>query len=110
MTARRNYIFLNNYITKAPSTNLKWFGRDSDTQFTETKYTEATDDPNHYFKNVKFVNFDIFYHNIGGCKLQKQLEDYQKISEENITNYGFTVKCDMISVAHHSERYNIFFD
>ena len=64
MTARRNYIFTNKYIPPATKTDLKWYERDLDTWFHEMKYQEATDNPDQYVSDVKFVNFDIFYNDI----------------------------------------------
>ena len=64
MTARRNYIFTNKYIPPATKTVLKWYEQDLNTWYNEMKYKEATENPNQYFSNVKFVNFDIIHHDI----------------------------------------------
>ena len=47
------------------------------------KYKEATENPNQYFNNVKFVNFDIIYHDIRKTKLQNPLEEYQTINKND---------------------------
>ena len=62
MTARRNYIFTNKYIPPQPPTDFKWYEQDLETCCSEAKYRRATDNPDYYFKNVKFVKFDIIYH------------------------------------------------
>ena len=47
------------------------------------KYKEATDNPDQYFSDVKFVSFDIIYNGIRKTKLQKPLEDYQTINKND---------------------------
>ena len=109
MTARQNYVFTNKYIPPPPSAGLKWYEQDLDTWYKETKYKKATDDPEHYFNHVKFINFDIIYNDICKSKLQKSIKDYKTINKEDFDNYEHRVKGNMISSAHGSERDNIFF-
>ena len=83
MTARQNYIFTNKYIPLATKTHLKRYERDLDTWFGKMKYKEATDNPDQYFSDVKFVSFDIIYNGIRKTKLQKPLEEYQTINKND---------------------------
>ena len=69
------------------------------------KYKEATDNPDQYFSDVKFVSFDI----IRKTKLQKPLEDYQTINKNDFDGYDQKLKNEMLSAAHRSERKDIFF-
>ena len=108
MTARQNHIFTNKYIPPLPSTDLKWYEQDLDMWYNETKYKEVTDDPEHYFNHVKFINFDTIYNNICKSKLQKSIKDYKTINKEDFDGYDHRVKDNIISLAHRSERDNIF--
>ena len=83
MTARQNYIFTNKYIPLATKTDLKQYERDLDTSFGKMRYKEATDNPDQYFSDVKFVSFDIIYNGIRKTKLQKPLEEYQTINKND---------------------------
>ena len=73
------------------------------------KYKEATDNPDQYFSDVKFVSFDIIYNGIRKTKLQKPLEDYQTIDKNDFDGYDQKLKNEMLSAAHRSERKDIFF-
>ena len=110
MTARRNYFFINKYIPTATKTDLKWYQRDLDTWFNEMKYKEATTNPNQYFSNVKFVNFDIIYNEIRKTKLQKPIDKYQTIYKKDFDVYDQKLKDGMIRSAHRSERTDTFFE
>ena len=92
MTTRKNYIFTNRYIPPRRPIDLKWFQWDLDTWYTEIKYWEATDDPDYYFKNVKFINFGRIYRHIHKSKLQKPIQEYQRISKGNFKNYSILLK------------------
>ena len=74
------------------------------------KYKEATDNPDQYFSDVKFVSFDIIYNGIRKTKLQKPLEDYQTINKNDFDGYDQKLKNEMLSAAHRSERKDIFFE
>lgn len=74
------------------------------TWYTEIKYREATDDPDYYFKNVKFIDFSIIYCHIYKSKLQKPIQEYQKISRTTV----FYLKDETISSAQRSDHDNIF--
>ena len=52
------------------------------------KCKEATENPNQYFSNVKFVNFVIIYNDISKTKLQKPLEEYQTINKNDFDGYN----------------------
>ena len=91
MTARRNYTFTNKYIPPATKTDLKWYERDLDTWFDEMKYQEATDNPDQYVSDAKFVNFDIIYNDIH--KTVTKTEEYQTIkitSTDTTKNLSFS--------------------
>ena len=72
-------------------------------------YKKATDNPDQYFINVKFVNFDIIYNDIHKRKLEKTIEEYQTICNKDVDNYKPEVQNSMLSSAHRSERNDIFF-
>ena len=110
MTARRNYIFTNKYIPPATKTDLKWYKRDLNTWHNEMKYNEATENPDQYFSNVKFVNFYITYNDIRKSKLQKPLEEYHTINKNDFDGYNQKLKCEMLSAAYRSKRKGIFFE
>ena len=73
------------------------------------KYKEATENPNQYFSNVKFVNFDIIHHDIRKTKLQKPLEEYQTVNKNDFDGYNQKLKNEMSSAAHRSVRKDVFF-
>ena len=98
MTIRQwNYILTNKYIPPSPSTDLKWYEWELDIWYNETKYKEATDDPEHYFNYIKFINFDIIYNEIRKSKLQKSIKDYKTINKKDFDVYDHRVKGNMIS-------------
>ena len=96
MTDRRNYIFTNKYIHPVTKTDLKWYERDLNTWYNEMKCKEATENPNQYFSNVKFVNFVIIYNDIRKTKLQKPLEEYQTINKNDFDGYDQKLKNEML--------------
>ena len=59
----------------------------ANTWFTEVKYKKATENLTHYFDNVKLVNFDIIYSDFRKRKLEKPIEEYQTICNEDFDNY-----------------------
>ena len=71
------------------------------------KYKEATENPNQYFNNVKFVNFDIIYRDIRKTKLQNPLEEYQTINKNDFDGYDKKLKNEMLSAAYRSKRKDI---
>ena len=73
------------------------------------KYKEATENPNQYFSNVKFVNFDIIHHDIRKTKLQKPLEEYQTVNKNDFDGYNQKLKNEMPSAAHRSVRKDVVF-
>ena len=60
------------------------------------KCKEATENPNQYFSNVKFVNFVIIYNEIRKTKLQKPLEEYQTINKNDFDRYDQKLKNEML--------------
>ena len=78
MTTRRNYIFTKKYIPPQPPTDLKWYEQDLETYFTKTKYRQVTDNPDYYFKNVKFIDFDIFTMTLKKQNYKSQLRNTKK--------------------------------
>ena len=60
------------------------------------KCKEATENPNQYFSNVKFVNFVIIYNDICKTKLQKPLEEYQTINKNDFDGYDQKLKNEML--------------
>ena len=60
------------------------------------KCKEATENPNQYFSNVKFVNFVIIYNDIRKTKLQKPLEEYQTINKNDFDGYDQKLKNEML--------------
>ena len=51
------------------------------------KYKQMKHDPDHYFRNVKVVNFDIINHECCGYKLDGTYKSYKMIKNEDFTNY-----------------------
>ena len=74
------------------------------------KYKETIENPDQYFSNVRFVNFNIIYNDICKTKLQKPLEEYRTINKNDFDGYNQKLKNEMLSAAYRSERKNIFFE
>ena len=69
----------------------------------QSKFKEATDNPDQYFSNVKLVNFDIIYNDIQKSQLQKLLEEYQTIHKYDFNGYDQKLRDKMLSAAYRSE-------
>ena len=68
------------------------------------KYKEMRDDRDHYFKNVREINFDIINHECRGDKLQGTYKDYKTIKNENLTNNSKEEAKVVLSTAFRNER------
>ena len=67
--------------------DFPWYERDRVSYIDHLKYREMRDESNHYFQNVRVVNFGIINHGCCGDKLQGTYKDYKTIKNENLTNY-----------------------
>ena len=65
---------------------LLWYERDM-VYIDHLKYKQMKHDPDHYFRNVKVVNFDIINHECCGYKLDGTYKSYKMIKNEDFTNY-----------------------
>ena len=61
------------------------------------------DDPDHCFKNVRLVNFNIINHKSCGKKFQGPCKHYKTIKNENVTNYAKDEANVVLSVAFHNK-------
>ena len=68
------------------------------------KYKEMRDNRDHYFKNVREINFDIINHECRGDKLQGTYKDYKTIKNENLTNNSKEEAKVVLSTAFRNER------
>ena len=84
-----NKIVVDSYVPKYQEDYSKflWYERDMVSYIDHLKYREMRDDPDHYFKNVRVVNFDIIQHGCRDDKLQDTYKEYKTIKNENLTNY-----------------------
>ena len=57
---------------------LLWYERDM-VYIDHLKYKQMKHDPDHYFRNVKVVNFDIINHECCGYKLDGTYKSYKMI-------------------------------
>ena len=55
------------------------------------------------------MNFDVIYNDISKSKLEKSIKDYKTVNKEDFDGYDHMIKDNMISLAHRSDRDDIFF-
>ena len=96
----------NGYVPRCQKdySNLPWYERDIVSYIDHLKYREMRDEPDHYFKNVRMVNFGIINHECCGDKLQGTYRDYKTIKKGKLTNYPKEEAKVVFSVVFHNKR------
>lgn len=53
------------------------------TYYSYLDYKDMADDPDHYIKNKKVINFDIIHHECRGDPLQKSEKDHKTVTNDD---------------------------
>ena len=61
--------------------------RDFCNYFDQLKYEEILKNPNHYFRNVKVINFDIINHDCRDDPLEKNLKEHFAVKNKDFAKY-----------------------
>ena len=81
-TNKKMTFYANKYIPKYNDINLKWYEKDYD-WIDVAKYEQFERNRHEYIKNVKIINFDIIYSELGVKPLDNSLKYYQTIRKED---------------------------
>ena len=82
---KTNKIVANKYVpTYQDYYKLPWYERNMMSYIDCIKYRTMRDDPDHYFDNIKVVNFDIIHHKRCGDKLIDIYKGYNIIKNEGL--------------------------
>ena len=77
--------------------SLPWYERELMISFNHLDQKDMAEDPDHYFKNKKVVNFDLIYHEARRDPLQKSEKERKSSCSEDFKNYPSNGKKPVLS-------------
>ena len=108
MNKSKNVIYTNNYIPYRPRL-YRHDKKDLSVRFLEEKYNRIISDPDDYFANVKFINFDLINNQCRGDALKHDREYYETLFKKNVDSelVNSLHKDHFVTAAQRSERQDV---